>query len=77
MEEEKKYGWYSQDAVNDGKPIYMYLDPNHKIVYVTTVNNSSEKNPYTGDSIYHNCSKCLGIVTKFIKVFSNDNIVKF
>ena len=36
MEEGKKYGWYSQDAVNDGKPIYMYLDPNHKIVYVSS-----------------------------------------
>ena len=34
MDNEKKYGWYSQLAVDDGKPLYMYLDPNYKIVYV-------------------------------------------
>ena len=53
----------------------MYLDPNYKIVYATSVNNSSEKNPYTEDSVYHDSSKCLGIVTKFIKEITNENIV--
>lgn len=75
MDNEKKYGWYSQLAVDDKKPLYMYLDPNYKIVYATTVNNSSEKNPYTEDSVYHDGSKCLGIVTKFIKEITNENIV--
>lgn len=75
MDNGKKYGWYSQLAVDNGRPLYMYLDPNYKIVYATTVNNSSEKNPYTEDSVYHDGSKCLGIVTKFIKEITNENIV--
>ena len=43
MDNEKKYGWYSQLAVDDGKPLYMYLDSDYKIVYITMVQNLLKK----------------------------------
>ena len=70
MDNEIKYGWYSQSAENDGRSVYLYLNPNYQKKYVTTVNNSSEKNPYGENSIYNHDSKCVGIVTEFIKEFN-------
>ena len=65
--DEIKYGWYSQQAFNYTKTLYVYMDQKNEEVSCTTIT-SMKENPYNRpNNWFYEDSKYLGEITKFIR----------